>query len=144
MRARVYDDEVRKWVADVGVENLGKRLINSKEGPPTFAQPAMTLQTLLNYGNMLVAEQDNVKRVQLADTYLEGAALGNANEDDFRRLANNSGAWGVDLGFVCRGLCKHDWVSFHAKCGPRVGPSHSYSNSATQECTMTYIHDKET
>ena len=74
------------------MENLGKRLINSKEGPPTFAQPSMTLQTLLNYGNMLVAEQDNVKRVQLADLYLEGAALGNANDDDFRRLANTAGA----------------------------------------------------
>ena len=90
-------------MADVGVENLGKRLINSKEGPPTFAQPAMTLQTLLNYGNMLVAEQDNVKRVQLADTYLEGAALGNANDDDFRRLANNSGAGGGGSGYCTEG-----------------------------------------
>jgi len=30
---------------------------------------------------MLVAEQENVKRVQLADKYLNEAALGAANED---------------------------------------------------------------
>ncbi|OIV91965.1 hypothetical protein TanjilG_29332 [Lupinus angustifolius] len=81
LRARVYDDEVRKWIGGVGVEGIGKRLVNSKEGPPTFDQPKMTLETLLGYGNMLVQEQDNVKRVQLADKYLNEAALGNANED---------------------------------------------------------------
>ncbi|KAI6675105.1 hypothetical protein NL676_003011 [Syzygium grande] len=81
LRARVYDDEVRKWVAEIGVENVGKRLVNSKEGPPTFEQPRMTLDRLLEYGHMLVQEQENVKRVQLADKYLKEAALGDANED---------------------------------------------------------------
>ncbi|RWR86123.1 ribulose bisphosphate carboxylase/oxygenase activase, chloroplastic-like protein isoform X1 [Cinnamomum micranthum f. kanehirae] len=81
LRARVYDDEVRKWIEGVGVEQVGKRLVNSKEGPPTFEQPAMTLEKLLEYGNMLVQEQENVKRVQLADKYMSEAALGEANED---------------------------------------------------------------
>ncbi|KAJ9185247.1 hypothetical protein P3X46_004903 [Hevea brasiliensis] len=81
IRARVYDDEVRKWISSIGVENVGKRLVNSLEGPPTFDQPKMTLEKLLEYGNMLVSEQENVKRVQLADKYLKEAALGDANED---------------------------------------------------------------
>ncbi|XP_031743127.1 ribulose bisphosphate carboxylase/oxygenase activase, chloroplastic isoform X1 [Cucumis sativus] len=81
LRARVYDDEVRNWVCSVGVENIAKKLVNSKEGPPTFEQPKMTLEKLLEYGNMLVQEQENVKRVQLADKYLSEAALGDANED---------------------------------------------------------------
>ncbi|XP_027941040.1 ribulose bisphosphate carboxylase/oxygenase activase, chloroplastic isoform X2 [Vigna unguiculata] len=81
LRARVYDDEVRKWVSGVGVDGIGKKLVNSKEGPPTFEQPKMSLDKLLQYGNMLVQEQENVKRVQLADKYLNEAALGNANED---------------------------------------------------------------
>ncbi|CAN6442776.1 unnamed protein product [Victoria cruziana] len=81
LRARVYDDEVRKWIAGIGVDNIGKQLVNSKEGPPTFEQPAMTLAKLLEYGNMLVQEQENVKRVQLADKYLSEAALGDANQD---------------------------------------------------------------
>lgn len=41
----------------------------------------MTLSKLLEYGNMLVQEQENVKRVQLADKYLNEAALGDANDD---------------------------------------------------------------
>ncbi|KAF3950905.1 hypothetical protein CMV_023397 [Castanea mollissima] len=81
LRARIYDDEVRKWISGVGVENVGKRLVNSKEGPPTFDQPEITLEKLLEYGNMLVKEQENVKRVQLAEKYLNEAALGDANED---------------------------------------------------------------
>lgn len=81
LRARVYDDEVRKWISGVGVEGVGKKLVNSLEGPPTFEQPTMTIEKLLEYGNMLVQEQENVKRVQLADTYLKEAALGDANRD---------------------------------------------------------------
>ena len=65
----------------MGVENVGKRLVNSKEGPPTFDQPEITLEKLLEYGNVLVQEQENVKRVQLAEKYLNEAALGDANED---------------------------------------------------------------
>ncbi|KAI9078337.1 hypothetical protein K1719_039713 [Acacia pycnantha] len=81
LRARVYDDEVRKWISGIGVEGVGKKLVNSKEGPPTFEQPKMTVEKLLEYGNMLVQEQENVKRVQLADKYLSEAALGDANKD---------------------------------------------------------------
>jgi hypothetical protein len=76
---------VRKWISGVGVDTIGKKLVNSKEGPPTFEQPKMTIEKLLEYGNMLVMEQDNVKRVQLADTYLSQAALGDANEDSIKR-----------------------------------------------------------
>ncbi|GAB2299772.1 hypothetical protein Dimus_033827 [Dionaea muscipula] len=85
LRARVYDDEVRKWISGVGVENLGKKLVNSREGPPTFEQPKMTLEKLIEYGEMLVQEQENVKRVQLADKYLSEAALGDANKDSIER-----------------------------------------------------------
>ncbi|KAF8396809.1 hypothetical protein HHK36_018442 [Tetracentron sinense] len=85
LRARVYDDEVRKWISGVGVNSIGKKLVNSKEGPPTFDQPKMTLEKLLEYGNMLVQEQENVKRVQLADKYLSEAALGDANDDAIKR-----------------------------------------------------------
>jgi hypothetical protein len=85
LRARVYDDEVRKWISEIGVENMGKKLVNSKDGPPEFKKPPMNLQTLLEYGNMLVQEQENVKRVQLANQYLNEAALGDANADAIAR-----------------------------------------------------------
>jgi len=75
LRARVYDDKVREFIQGIGVENMGKRLINSREGKVVFEKPVMSLPTLLKYGRMLVTEQENVKRVQLADAYLSGAEL---------------------------------------------------------------------
>ena len=45
----------------------------------------MAIEKLLEYGNMLVAEQDNVKCVQLADKYMDEAPLAEANEDSIKR-----------------------------------------------------------
>merc|ERR1711937_806099 len=75
LRARIYDDKVRDFVIDTGLENLSSRLVNSREGPPKFEKPFMGIETLLEYGNQIVEEQENVKRVQLADAYLDGAEL---------------------------------------------------------------------
>jgi hypothetical protein len=66
---------VRSFVSEIGVENLGKRLINSREGKVEFERPNMPIEVLIKYGRALVEEQDNVKRVQLADAYLAGAEL---------------------------------------------------------------------
>jgi hypothetical protein len=79
LRARVYDDCVRDFCQNIGVDNLGKRLVNSKEGKVTFAKPEMGLDVLMAYGKEVVREQDNVKRVQLAEEYMMSAAL--AGED---------------------------------------------------------------
>jgi len=55
---------------------LGPLLVNPKRGSAvTFDAPRMNLDILLQYGKMLEAEQENVKRVQLADSYLDGAVL---------------------------------------------------------------------
>jgi hypothetical protein len=75
LRARVYDDKVREFVLAIGHENLNKRLVNSKEGKVVFEKPKMGMDVLMAYGKALVAEQDNVKRVQLADAYMGGAEL---------------------------------------------------------------------
>jgi len=76
LRARVYDDKVREWITETGIEALGPLLVNPKRGSAvTFDAPRMNLDILLQYGKMLEAEQENVKRVQLADSYLDGAVL---------------------------------------------------------------------
>ncbi|KVI06957.1 ATPase, AAA-type, core [Cynara cardunculus var. scolymus] len=67
LRARVYDDEVRTWIGGVGVEGIGKKLVNSKEGPPTFEQPEITIDKLLEYGTMLVKEQENQVQVPVPE-----------------------------------------------------------------------------
>ena len=76
LRARVYDDKVREWIAATGIEEMGPLLVNPKRGSKvTFEPPRMSLDILLQYGKALEMEQENVKRVQLADAYLDGAVL---------------------------------------------------------------------
>ena len=75
LRARVYDDKVRDFITNTGIENIGTRLVNSREGKVEFEKPAMELPTLMKYGQLIVDEQENVKRVQLADEYMSGASL---------------------------------------------------------------------
>ena len=67
--------QVREFVEGTGLENIGKRLVNSREGKVEFEKPNMTLEALVDYGNLLVEEQENVRRVQLADSYMSGAEL---------------------------------------------------------------------
>ena len=67
--------QVRKFVEEIGHENLTKRLVNSKEGKVQFEKPKMSVDVLMSYGKAVVMEQDNVRRVQLADAYLAGAEL---------------------------------------------------------------------
>merc|ERR1712071_312824 len=75
LRSRIYDDVIWKYVEDTGVSNMNMNLVNTRT-PPTFDMPRMDIRMLMEYGDLLVQEQDNVKRVQLADAYLDGAALG--------------------------------------------------------------------
>lgn len=62
---------MRKWISEVGIEAIGGKLINARQ-KVTFPKAQMTLDILIKYGKALVDEQENVKRVQLADAYLSG------------------------------------------------------------------------
>merc|ERR1711924_20285 len=90
LRARVYDDMVKDFCANIGIENLGKRLVNSKDGDVNFENPNMSLDNLLEYGKLLVGEQENVKRVQLADSYLDGAELAGVGGSSMPRRSRAS------------------------------------------------------
>merc|ERR1711924_147668 len=45
LRARVYADMVKDFCANIGIENLGKRLVNSKDGDVSFENPNMSWRT---------------------------------------------------------------------------------------------------
>lgn len=66
--------QVREFVLGMGIENIGKRLVNSREGKVEFEKPQMSLEALMKYGKLLTDEQENVRRVQLADSYFSGEA----------------------------------------------------------------------
>merc|ERR1712151_1413153 len=73
LRARAYDDKVRDFISENGIENLGKQLINRRGGKMVMDKPTLNdISTLLSYGKALTQEQDNVQMVRLADSYLKG------------------------------------------------------------------------
>jgi hypothetical protein len=75
LRARIYDDIVRQFISSHGFENLGKKLVNRRNGSVKLQKPDINVQTLMTYGNSIVQEQENVKRVQLAESYIKGSEL---------------------------------------------------------------------
>lgn len=75
LRSRIYDDKVRQFISSNGFENLGKKLLNRREGIVLMDKPEINVNTLMSYGNAIVQEQENVKRVQLAESYLKGSEL---------------------------------------------------------------------
>ena len=103
LRSRVYDDLVRDFILEVGYEALGKRLINPRKGEEVnFNPPQMTLEVLLAYGKELENEQENIKRIQLADSYLDGAVLaGSGRYLEHREVAQPVDATTTHIDLMC-------------------------------------------
>jgi ribulose bisphosphate carboxylase small subunit len=72
MRSRLYDEQVRHFIYDVGVENVSQRVVNSTEAAPIFGKPDFSLSRLLEMGNFMVTEQQHVENSQLVEQYNRG------------------------------------------------------------------------
>jgi hypothetical protein len=91
LRARIYDDKVREYCIAEGLENLSKTLVNNRNGKIKLEKPTVDISVLMRYGGEIVQEQDNVQRVQLADSYLKGADLAGSVGSSLPENAKNSG-----------------------------------------------------
>jgi len=69
LRSRLYDEQVRQLIQNVGVERISQRIVNSKEAPPEFKKPDFSLQHLIEVGNQMVQEQKRVQESTLAQEY---------------------------------------------------------------------------
>jgi ribulose bisphosphate carboxylase small subunit len=69
LRSRIYDEQIRKFIHQIGFERISLRVVNSVEGPPEFKKPDFTLSHLIDSGNLMVGEQKRVENSQLVDEY---------------------------------------------------------------------------
>lgn len=69
LRARIYDEQVRQFIHDIGIERVSARVVNSAEGRPTFPKPNFTLSRLLEFGHLMVQEQKRVEDMRLVREY---------------------------------------------------------------------------
>ncbi|MBD2453575.1 ribulose bisphosphate carboxylase small subunit [Nostoc sp. FACHB-87] len=69
LRSRIYDEQIRNFIHQIGYERISLRVVNSVEGPPEFKKPDFTLSHLIESGNFMVGEQKRVENSQLVDEY---------------------------------------------------------------------------
>ncbi|WP_414545467.1 ribulose bisphosphate carboxylase small subunit [Nostoc sp. CCY0012] len=69
LRSRIYDEQVRDFIHQVGFERVSLRIVNSAEKPPEFKKPDFSLSHLIQAGQFIVGEQQRVETSQLVDEY---------------------------------------------------------------------------
>jgi SpoVK/Ycf46/Vps4 family AAA+-type ATPase len=70
MRARIYDEQIKDFIHQVGLENLAIEVVNPASGiKPTFPKPHFTISRLIEFGNLLVQEQKSLAESRLVEEY---------------------------------------------------------------------------
>lgn len=69
LRSRLYDEQVRQFIASVGLDRVSLRVVNSAERLPEFHKPDFSLSHLIEVGNQMVQEQNRVQEMRLAEEY---------------------------------------------------------------------------
>jgi ribulose bisphosphate carboxylase small subunit len=69
LRSRIYDEQIRSLIHEVGFERISSRVVNSAEKPPEFRNPDFSLSHLIEMGHFMVKEQKRVENSQLVDEY---------------------------------------------------------------------------
>jgi ribulose bisphosphate carboxylase small subunit len=72
LRSRIYDEQIRSLIHDVGFERVSQRVVNSLEGAPLFNKPNFNLSKLIEMGHFMVKEQQSVQNSQLVEEYNRG------------------------------------------------------------------------
>jgi ribulose bisphosphate carboxylase small subunit len=69
LRSRIYDEQIRDFIHQIGYEKISMRVVNSVEPPPEFKKPDFSLSHLIESGNLMVGEQKWVETSHLVDEY---------------------------------------------------------------------------
>jgi len=85
VRSRLYDEQIRAFIQDIGLERLSLRIVNSAEPPPEFRKPDFSLPHLLEMGAEIVREQERIHEMRLAEQYNKSLSFN-------RKLGETTGA----------------------------------------------------
>ena len=69
LRSRIYDEQIRQFIHQVGIDKVSSRVVNAADGPPTFSKPDFGLSRLIEFGNLMVQEQQQVQNLRLVEEY---------------------------------------------------------------------------
>lgn len=69
LRSRLYDEQVRRFIEDVGIDRISQRVVNSNDRPPEFRRPDFSLPHLIEVGTAMVREQQRLQELRLVGEY---------------------------------------------------------------------------
>ncbi len=69
LRSRLYDEQIRRLIQDVGIDRISQRIVNSTERPPEFRRPNFSLPHLIEVGAAMVQEQKRLQELRLVEEY---------------------------------------------------------------------------
>lgn len=69
LHSRLYDEQVRKFIQEVGLNRISLRVVNSNERPPEFHKPDFKLPHLIEMGQLMVREQQRLQELRLGREY---------------------------------------------------------------------------
>jgi ribulose bisphosphate carboxylase small subunit len=72
LRSRLYDEQVRAFIRQVGIERVSAHLVNNPDKTLKTARAAVTLERLIELGQQMVEEQNRLEGSRLAQTYTSG------------------------------------------------------------------------
>ncbi|BAU11119.1 ribulose bisphosphate carboxylase small chain [Leptolyngbya sp. NIES-3755] len=69
LRSRLYDEQIRRLIDDVGIDRISQRVVNSTDRPPEFRRPNFSLSHLIEVGNAIEQEQKRLQELRLVEEY---------------------------------------------------------------------------
>ncbi|HEY9665043.1 MAG TPA: ribulose bisphosphate carboxylase small subunit [Allocoleopsis sp.] len=75
LHSRLYDEQIRQFIHQIGIERISQRVVNSTEKPPEFHKPDFSIGHLIDMGQAMVREQQQIQELRLVNEY--NTAAGN-------------------------------------------------------------------
>jgi ribulose bisphosphate carboxylase small subunit len=75
LRSRLYDEQVRTFIRQVGIERVSAHLVNNPDKTLKTARAEVTLDRLVELGQQMVEEQSRLERSRLSQSYISGEPL---------------------------------------------------------------------
>jgi ribulose bisphosphate carboxylase small subunit len=75
LRSRLYDEQVRTFIRQVGIERVSAHLVNNPDKTLKTARAEVTYERLVELGQQMVEEQSRLERSRLAQSYTSGELL---------------------------------------------------------------------
>jgi ribulose bisphosphate carboxylase small subunit len=69
LHSRLYDEQVRQFIQEVGIDRVSLKVVNSAERLPEFRKPNFGLNHLIELGQLMVREQQRIQELRLVHSY---------------------------------------------------------------------------